>query len=216
MNAHLDIETLLALRDGDAVAADAGAHVEGCAVCRADLARLRAVRDGLRALPPVPPGPELWARVIAAAEPPVTVVARRSRVRLMVAGVAASAAIAASVTVVVLERGRAPDALAARTVAETPVALASAEPSIGDLRVRSQRLEAVLAALESRPRVTSARSAGTIAELEDGIALVDFQIGQVRPGDEDAALHRALWKKRVELMESLVTVRYSGERADSI
>ena len=99
---------------------------------------------------------------------------------------------------------------------EAPVALASAEPSIGDLKQRSQRLEAVLAALESRPRVTSARSAGTIAELEDGIALVDFQIGQVRPGEEDAALHRALWKKRVELMESLVTVRYAGERADSI
>jgi len=208
MNAHLDVETLLALRDGDAVANEPTAHLEGCATCRADLARLRALRDGLRALPPVPPGPELWARVIAAVEPPVRVVARRSRVRLMVAGIAASFALAASVTLVVLRDGPAATAPA--------VALAGAEPSVGDLQQRSQRLEAVLAALESRPRVTSARSAGTIAELEDGIALVDYQIGQVEPGAGSAALHRALWTKRVELMESLVTVRYAGERADSI
>jgi hypothetical protein len=131
----------------------------------------------------------------------------------MVAGVAASAAFAASVALVVMQGG--PGA-APQAGAGAPVALASAEPSIGDLKQRSQRLEAVLAALESRPRVTTARSAGTIAELEDGIALVDYQIGQAGAGPADSALHRALWKKRVELMESLVTVRYAGERADSI
>lgn len=212
MNAHPDIESLLALRDDPAHDPAVAAHVEACAACRAELARLRALRDGLRALPPVPPGPELWARVIAAVEPPVRVVARRSRVRLMVAGIAASAAFGASVALMVLQgapgSATAPDA--------TPVALASAEPSVGDLKLRSQRLEAVLAALESQPRVTTARSAGTIAELEDGIALVDFQLGQVEPDQRDSALQRALWKQRVELMESLVTVRYAGERADSI
>lgn len=210
MNAHPDIERLLALRDGEPAEPGLAAHVEGCAGCRAELARLRALRDGLRALPPVPPGPELWARVVAAVEPPVMVVARRSRVRLLVAGAAASVAFAASVALVVLQGapGSAP--------APEPVALASAEPSIGDLKLRSQRLEAVLAALESQPRVTTARSAGTIADLEDGIALVDYQLGQIEPDARDAALQRALWKKRVELMESLVTVRYAGERADSI
>lgn len=212
MNAHPDIERLLALRDGGPAEPDLAAHVDGCAACRAELARLRALRDGLRALPPVPPGPELWARVVAAVEPPVMVVARRSRVRLLVAGAAASVAFAASIALVVLQGapGSAP------APAAEPVALASAEPSIGDLKLRSQRLEAVLAALESQPRVTTARSAGTIAELEDGIALVDYQLGQVEPDERDAALQRALWKKRVELMESLVTVRYAGERADSI
>jgi anti-sigma factor RsiW len=212
MNAHPDIATLLALRDGEALDAAVAAHAEGCAHCRAELARLRALRDGLRALPPVPPGPELWARVVAAVEPPVQVVARRSRLRLVVAGVAASAAFAASVALWVLQG--APGSTTAP--AATPVALASAEPSVGDLKLRSQRLEAVLAALESQPRVTTARSAGTIAELEDGIALVDYQLAQVEPDPRDAALQRALWKKRVELMESLVTVRYAGERADSI
>ena len=212
MNTHPDIATLLELRDGGAVAADAAAHVEACAVCRTELARLRALREGLRALPPVPPGPELWPRVVAAVEPPVVVmVARRSRLRLAVAGIAASVAVAVSVALVVLGGG--PGIAGPGAV---PVALASAEPTMGDLRQRSQRLESVLAALESTPRVTSARSAGAIAELEDGIALVDYQLGQVEPSVADDALQRALWKKRVELMESLVTVRYAGERADSI
>ena len=74
----------------------------------------------------------------------------------------------------------------------------------------------MLAAVASAPRVTSARSAGAIAELEDGIALVDYQLAQLDQTDLDAATRRALWRKRVELMESLVTVRYAGERADSI
>lgn len=214
MNAHPELTDLLALRDhgADAVPEAVATHVAGCASCRAELARLAALRDGLRALPPVPPGPELWARVVAAVEPPVEVVARRSRMRLAVAGVAASLAVATSVALVVLQGVPGGSA----TDVATPIALASAEPSVGDLKQRSQRLEAVLAALESTPRVTTARSAGTIAELEDGIALVDYQLGQVEPGERDGALHRALWKKRVELMESLVTVRYAGERADSI
>lgn len=211
MNTHADIATLLDLRDGGPAAAEAAAHVEACAICRTELARLRALRDGLRALPPVPPGPELWPRVVVAVEPPVVVVvARRTRLRLAVAGIAASAAIAASVALVLLDGGPGAGPVA------VPAALASAEPTMGDLRLRSQRLEAVLAALESTPRVTSARSAGAIAELEDGIALLDYQLGQVETSAADDALQRALWKKRVELMESLVTVRYAGERADSI
>ena len=211
MTGHPGTNALLELRDGGVVEAETDAHVAACPTCRADLARLHALRAGLRALPPVPPGPELWTRVIAAVEPPITIAARRSRAQLLVAGIAASVALAVSVGLFAL-RG-APDAPAAIVPS---IALASAEATVSDLKQRSQRLEAVLAALESRPRVTSARSAGAIAELEDGIALVDYQIGQVDTVDRNAALQRALWKKRVELMESLVTVRYAGERADSI
>jgi hypothetical protein len=90
------------------------------------------------------------------------------------------------------------------------------DPTEAELKERSQRLEAVLAAVAAQPRVTSARSAGVIAELEDGIALVDYQLAQVDAAGLDANTRRALWRKRVELMESLVTVRYAGERADSI
>jgi len=205
---HLAIEELLSLRDGTAVAPTSAAHHAGCAECLAEVARLGALRDGLRALPPLPPSPELWARVIAAVEPPVTVAARRSRLRLMVAAAAASAAFAVGVALVVPP---APAVAPATTLA----AAARGEPSLADLMTRSQQLESVLASLEARPRITSARSAGAIAELEDGIALVDYHLAQ---GDAtlDAVAQRALWRKRVELMESLVTVRYTGERADSI
>ena len=102
------------------------------------------------------------------------------------------------------------------SVAGTLATATRTDPTLEELRGRSQRLEAVLAAIQSQPRVTSARSAGAIAELEDGIALVDYQLSQVDAADLDAVTRRALWRKRVELMESLVTVRYAGERADSI
>ena len=82
---HATIEELLNLRDGTAVAAAVDAHVTGCGECRTELARLHALRAGLRALPALPPAPESWARVMARVEPPVQLIARRSRMRVAVA-----------------------------------------------------------------------------------------------------------------------------------
>jgi anti-sigma factor RsiW len=207
---HATIEELLSLRDGEAVAATTDAHVADCAECRTELARLHALRAGLRALPPLPAAPESWARVVARVEPPVQLVARRSRMQVMVAGLAASLAVAVALGSLVL---RVPAAL----VTDGTLATATrSDPTLGELRERSQRLETVLAAIAEAPRVTSARSAGAIAELEDGIALVDYQLAQLDTADLDDVTRRALWRKRVELMESLVTVRYAGERPDSI
>jgi hypothetical protein len=204
---HLTLEDQLNLRDGGPVAPAAAAHHAACAGCRADIARLGALRDGLRSLPPLAPDPGAWARVVAAVAPPVTVVAQRSRIRLMVAAAAATAAFAVGVALIVPSSTTAPGQQVASAV--------RSEPSIADLKARSRRLEVVLDALAESPRVTSARSAGAIAELEDGIALVDYHLAQ-GGGTLDAAAERALWRRRIELMESLVTVRYSGERADSI
>lgn len=207
---HATNEELLSLRDGEAVAAATDAHVAGCAECRTELARLHALRAGLRALPPLPPAPDSWARVMARVEPPVLLVARRSRMQLVAAGMAASLAVAVALGALLL---RTPDALSTRGTLATAT---RSDPTLEELRGRSQRLEAVLAAIEAQPRVTSARSAGAIAELEDGIALVDYQLSQLDMAGLDDATRRALWRKRVELMESLVTVRFAGERADSI
>ncbi len=207
---HATIEELLNLRDAASVAAATETHVADCAPCRTELARLHALRAGLRALPALPPAPETWARVMARVEPPVMLVARRSRMQVAAAGLAASLAIAVALGAVML---RAP---LVQPAAGTLATATRTDPTLEDLRGRSQRLEAVLAAIQSQPRVTSARSAGAIAELEDGIALVDYQLSQVDTADLDDVTRRALWRKRVELMESLVTVRYAGERADSI
>ena len=207
---HASIEELLNLRDGTAVAAATDAHVADCAMCRTELARLHALRAGLRALPALPPAPATWARVIARVEPPVMLVARRSRMQVVAAGIAASLAIAVALGAVVL---RVP---LVQPAADTLATATRTDPTLEALRGRSQRLETVLAAIASQPRITSARSAGAIAELEDGIALVDYQLSHVDAADLDDVTRRALWRKRVELMESLVTVRYAGERADSI
>jgi tetrahydromethanopterin S-methyltransferase subunit F len=207
---HATIEELLNLRDGAAVDATTDAHVAACGECRTELARLHALRAGLRALPPLPPAPESWARVVARVEPPVQLIARRSRMQVAVAGLAASFAIAVALGAVLLQ-------VPATLSTDGTLATATrSDPTLEELRGRSQRLESVLAAVAAAPRVTSARSAGAIAELEDGIALVDYQLAQLDQSDLDAATRRALWRKRVELMESLVTVRYAGERADSI
>lgn len=207
---HATIEELLSLRDGAAVAAATDAHVVGCASCRTELAQLHALRAGLRALPPQPAAPDAWARVVARIEPPVMLIARRSRMQLALAGLAASLAVAVALGSLML---RVPATLSTTGTLATAT---RSDPTIEELRGRSQRLEVVLAAIASQPRVTSARSAGAIAELEDGIALVDYQLAQVDDAGLDEATRRALWRKRVELMESLVTVRYAGERADSI
>lgn len=207
---HASNEELLSLRDGEPVASEIDAHVADCAHCRTELARLHALRAGLRALPTLPPAPEAWARVVARVEPPVMLVARRSRMRVALAGLAASLAVAVALGSVLL---RVPATL---STSGTLATATRSDPTLEELRGRSQRLETVLAAIAAQPRVTSARSAGAIAELEDGIALVDFQLSQVDSAGLDDVTRRALWHKRVELMESLVTVRYAGERADSI
>ena len=207
---HASNEELLNLRDGEPVATVTDAHVASCAQCRTELARLHALRAGLRALPPLPPAPELWARVVARVESPVMLIARRSRMQVVLAGLAASLAVVVALGSVML---RAPATLSTTGTLATAT---RSDPSLEELRGRSQRLEVVLAAIATQARVTSARSAGAIAELEDGIALVDYQLAQVDTAGLDDTTRRALWRKRVELMESLVTVRYAGERADSI
>jgi hypothetical protein len=94
-------EALSRFADGDAGPAEAGSiteHLVSCAGCREELAGLRSMTEGLRALGPVAPPPDLLPRAIEAAG------ARRRKVVAWAGGAAVCAALLAVVLSVALPR----------------------------------------------------------------------------------------------------------------
>jgi hypothetical protein len=57
-------------------------------------------------------------------------------------------------------------------------------------------------------RVVRASTAATMAQIEDRIAMIDYQINY--PGSQmTSEQHRAYWQERVRLMNVLVQLRYA-------
>jgi hypothetical protein len=199
---HADIQELLAIRDGAPVDAMVAQHALECPVCSRELTRLGAMKNELRQLPSCEPPERAWASIRSQMEglPP-----RRSN-RAPLAALAASIAVA----VLVLP-------LMHRTQVSTPPDTSAAagqlpagddKDGLGALMQRSQRLEAVLQVLPRRPQVELAGTSATIDELQNRIQLVDHQLSTAsaeQPGTDA----RRLWSARVELMNSLVHVRYA-------
>lgn len=196
---HADTQQLLKLRDGEPVVADVREHVAGCAACGAELQRLAAVRRALGGLPQLEPPAAAWQAIAQRLERP------RSR-RLVPAALAAAVVLAA---LAVWRIGPAPDAALPGpepTARLAGAAIPAREPPVSALVDESRRLEQLLRAIDREaPRVMSARTAGTIAGLEDSIAMIDY--GLTRDESGDAAASHALWNQRVALMNTLVQVR---------
>lgn len=93
--------------------------------------------------------------------------------------------------------------LAYATAREVPVALASAA-----VRAENARLEALLATLPER-QVMRGRTAFTVAELEDRLALLDDRLSRVTLEPNAPERAERLWRQRVDLMNSLIQVRYA-------
>lgn len=202
---HPALDDLLNLHDGRPVAPEVAAHLSGCPACRASLDETVRLRGELRAMPTLRPPHDGWAKVVARIEPPVVVHPAAARWRVAMAGLAASLAM---VAVLVLGGRFQPPA---GEVVPGSAALASLEQLQGE----SQRLEAVLQRMGGA-RVVSATDASEIADLEDGIALLDWQLSQAGP-ELGAGARRALWAERVALMQDLVLVRAGSSRdGDSI
>jgi hypothetical protein len=193
MHAHLD--QLLSLRDGEPVDSRVAAHVAGCADCAATLASAAMVRDRLRALPPVASDGDVgWAAVQARLATRERGLRRRTT--------AASAAAAASVATLAL--------LAALRFQESPTppaAPAAASTTVAELRARSQALEEVLAALPDRPAVAREATAVPIDTLESQVQWLDHQLSTAADA-LPAPQAEQLWRDRVEVMSSLVQLRY--------
>lgn len=192
---HARPDELLSLCDGEPVEADVAAHVAACAECSASVARAEALRERLRDLPVVPADAGRgWASV----QQRLGRYGRRGRRRAAAARLAAAASIAALglfAALRVMEPSASPD-----RIVQVPAAVA-------DLRARSQALEAVLAALPERPAVARADTSLPIDSLESQVQWLDHQLsvaGSQLPGPQA----EALWRDRVEVMNSLVQLRY--------
>ena len=204
---HATTEQLLSLRDGDAVDALVSAHVAACPQCQHALAASARVRAGLRALPPLDPPRDLWGAIAVDGLPQAR--RRRPAAWPMLGGLAAGFVL--GIALILNMSGREADRPAPGTttdmVASTP-APASSTPgaSRAELVATSQQLEAALRALPAAPRVTRTSTALTIDELQDRIQDVDLMLGDPRL---DAESEHRLWGQRVQLMSTLMQVRYA-------
>jgi hypothetical protein len=204
MHAHL--HELLSLRDGEPVAREAAGHVEGCAHCTQRLADLHAVRQRLRALPDVvASGRDGWAqverRIAARADAP------RRRVRI---GLLAAAASVASLGVLAGLRlqDRAPVGSGAFADLDARVTAAAPQVSIAELQRQSLQLETLLASLPERPAVERAATALPIETLEAQVQWVDHRLSEFEATSSSEAEAERLWRDRIEIMNSLLQLRY--------
>lgn len=214
---HASIEELLSLRDGEDDAAFA--HVASCAQCRAALERLRRTRSALAELPLQEPAPSAWSEIQrrAARQP------KHSRVWMFTSGMGAAAALMIIGLIVLRAERSTPLQPAPLASATSPASDAGAQsatptaevqsPATADSRdaliERSRQLEAALAAVRFEPQLVNAGTAATIETLEDHIAFVDYRLSMEAEDPLPPEQERRLWQQRVDLMDSLVNVRYA-------
>jgi hypothetical protein len=188
---HARIEHLLSLRDGEPVGAELVAHVRSCPICTGELQRLSALRAEMQGLPQFEPRKLPPRRV----------------------GIAAAAAALITLAAIALI-ARYGDQQSSERSAHTPKVLNKPASSDGthldELVAQSQQLEQILQTLPQRPRIERVSTAATIDTIEQRIAWLDFQLSSVSDdGDLSEEQSRRLWRERVELMDSLVKVRYA-------
>jgi hypothetical protein len=92
--------------------------------------------------------------------------------------------------------------------ADAPATEASALPVAAAIRAENQRLESILASLPERNAMRGS-TAFTVAELEDRLASVDDRLSLVSLEPNAPERAEALWRERVDVMHTLVQVRYA-------
>ena len=167
-----------------------------------------ALRDGLNSLPGTMPPRAVWHRIRAQAEAE-GLISRPAGKRPSTWYLGGSLAAAVVLGFFIL-----PDVLETPTpeFRPTPANVASNPPmaltTLQTLMTESQRLENDLRDLPAEPRVMRAGTAATIADLEDRIAAIDYQLNdpefQLNPEEEEI-----FWRERVRLMKLLVGMRYA-------
>jgi hypothetical protein len=80
---------------------------------------------------------------------------------------------------------------------------------VPELVAQSQHLEDLLQRLPERPRIERVSTAAMIDTIEDRIQWLDFQLSDAPDSGLNENQTRRLWRERVELMDSLVKVRYA-------
>jgi hypothetical protein len=218
---HARIEHLLSLRDGEPVAAELAAHVRSCPTCTGELQHLSAIRAEMQALPQMDPPDLAWERIQQAIPQRTTAPAPR-RIGFAVAAVAL---VTIAAIALIARHGdqhssqrnaHACDSAAAEGAAcphppkvMNGPAAQSETHRLDELVAQSQQLEQILRTLPQRPRIERVSTAATIDTIEQRIQWLDFQLSNAPEGDLSEEQSRRLWRERVELMDSLVKVRYA-------
>jgi hypothetical protein len=205
---HASIDNLLTLRDGQPVDAAIAAHVEQCQRCSAELRKLRDMQLKLQSLPPLD-APSSFTEIRRAMARPVAQPRRLVSPRL----VAAVAFVALTTIFFVALR----DETASRVAEhDAPPAQPQEQPTdvveharVPELVAQSQRLEDLLQRLPERPRVERVSTAAMIDTIQDRIQWLDFQLSDAPDSGLSEEQTQRLWRERVELMDSLVKVRYA-------
>ncbi len=193
------IEELLALRDGGDLSADRARELEADARARAALHDLREIRQSLRELPDVAPGPDVWKQIRRAAEERAAVTEpTRPEPWYARFPMAAAASVFFATMIGVLVWQPFDDAAAPQNGV-----------AIGDLVNRSQQLESqVWLPVSNAPTRSESALFLRLADIDAELTALDTRraAGDVlAPADE--AWRRALWTRRVQLLESLRTVQ---------
>ncbi|MBU6422119.1 MAG: hypothetical protein KGQ62_08560 [Gammaproteobacteria bacterium] len=200
---HASLEQLIALRDGQPLTAEAGAHVRACAECSHELTRLTEWQRHLRALPAFSAPENGWARVTERLEKP----AGERRAHWLPAAVIGL--VASLVAAVALVAWHLP--LSVSPAATGTYNAAANASQLAQLQAQSRYLESAVQSMnaDADPRIVNAGTAATVAALEDRIALVDYSINHSATQPQASAQLTQLWRQRVDLMQSLAAVRYT-------
>jgi hypothetical protein len=211
---HARLEELINLRDRQPVDAGTASHVAACARCRADLRRLAGVRSALASLPPFDPPARAWQQIAQQLAARPARPARASVHRPASAALVATLAVASLAALMVVAPWRlATQQAASVTTASGAAGSARGAAPLAVLVARSQQLEASLHALPQRPAVELAANSAAIDALQARIQWLDTQLASepangARGGDPQDYT-RSLWQTRVQLLNSLVGVRYA-------
>lgn len=228
---HATIEQLLTIRDREPVTALIKQHVDNCPLCRNRLDELALTRDELNRIPMQEPVQDYWLEINSQAEHRVRI-SRRRRKLLFYSGFGLAATVLLTTIIFISQvpgEGKhfnsSPDTgLAMKNGIISNVGTVTdvdskggnqrisdssgTGPELDALIARSAQLEAALHALPQRPRVTRAGTTDLITGLQDGVALIDYQLN-FKAADMSPSVSRTLWQQRVDLMNSLVTVRFA-------
>ena len=204
---HASAEQLIALRDGQPLAAEAAAHVRDCAECEQTLLRLSEWRQRMRALPAFDAPENAWARVTVRLDLPAGVNARRW---LPAAGIGLAASLAAAVVLVAWHPW-----FPVNSIVMPSHVVALDAGRLAQLQAQSRYLENTVQFMnvDRNPGIVNAGTAATVAALEDRIALVDYAINSTAARPQAGEQLTQLWQQRVDLMQSLVAVRYAQASA---
>ena len=176
-------------------------------ICALTAEEHAALRNGLDALPDTMPPRDVWQRIREQGEAEGLLRQRdvMRRPSTWYTGFAvAAAALVAAIMLPGLIQG--PDMTTVPNNTSTTSNLQLT--TLQTLMQESRQLESSLRALPDAPAVQRASTLATIADLEDRIAAIDYQLNDpsIDMSDEDREL---FWRERVRLMKSLLQLRYA-------